>query len=73
MAIYENDPAFSLHIANGTTSTGLLQRDYIAIEAMKSFILEYGCSYEWMPHIASKSYKLADEMIRISHLSAHEL
>ena len=73
MAIYENDPAFSLHIVNGNTCTGLLQRDYVAIEAMKSFIREYGCSDEWTPHIANKSYKLADEMIRISHLAAHEL
>ena len=73
MAIYTDDPAFSLHIANGTTCNGLLQRDYVAIEAMKSYITEYGCSDGWISHIANNSYRLADEMIRVSHLPAAEL
>lgn len=49
----------------GEDSKDLSVRDYIAIEAMKSYIILKGIDYTEI--IASKAYRLADVMIEESN------
>lgn len=57
-----NEPAHPIGAV--ASYTGLTIRDYIAIEAMKSFIPIFNM-YD-IDEIAKHSYKMADEMIKQS-------